>query len=130
MGWTPYSHVYIRVYSKMTGWWIVYQASHGMVHCMIYDTFKQQNYLVKEFEHHIEPMQLVSFLKTAQSLLGRPYGYWGLVKLALKRWGWKTQGDDDATFHCSELIARLVPSLACGDIDFIEPVHLYDKLDK
>lgn len=127
---TEFSHVYLKLYSPYTDLWLIYHASHGMVHLREASNFYKENLPVAEFEMEIEPIRLRNTIKIAQQLCGQPYGYLGLVKLVLRK-KFKISGDGDRSFHCSELIARLFPELTeyCKlSNDFIEPVHLYNVL--
>lgn len=130
-GGTDYSHVYLRVYSNYTDEMLVYQASHGLVNCMNYQNFLLNNKVIREFIVQLPDEDLKACIKKCQQLLGRPYGYKGLVKLAVaKVFKQKIQGDGENSFHCSELIATLFPKLAKDiDSDFIEPVDLYKHLE-
>lgn len=125
-----YSHVYLRVYSQYTNQWLVYQASHGMVHLRLWKWFFSGNEPVVEYELELPEQDLKNTIKIAQQLLGQPYGYLGLLKIVLRRCGFKVAGDGLNSFHCSELIAVLMPELAKGmQADFIEPVDLQKHLD-
>lgn len=129
---TDYCHVYLRVYSRYTQQWLVYHASHGMVHMLLWDNFCANNIVVKEFQVDVHNTDLQNTVKKAQSLLGQPYGYIGLLKLVLRKVCPKlVRGDDLASFHCSEFIAVLFPQLAQNiDEDYIEPVHLFEALQR
>lgn len=129
---TPYCHVYLRVYSKYSSQWLVYHASYGMVHCLTFANFKQKNVVVKEFNVFAEDSNLKATVRLAQQYLGQPYGYLGLIKLVLRRWGLGVKGDHNRSAHCSEFIATLFPKLALKSKiapDFIEPQHLYKALE-
>lgn len=129
---TSYSHVYLKVYSAYTKQFLIYQASHGTVHLLTAASFEQNNVVVAEFDMSVQEPLLRNCLAVAQQLLGRPYGYLGLLKLGLhKLINWPKVGDGDSSFHCSELIARLFPEL-CENLaqDFVEPVDLYSSLTK
>lgn len=128
-GGTPYSHVYLRVHSSYTNETLVYQASHGLVNCMHYDNFLAKNVVVDEFVVDIDQEGLRYCLKRAQQLLGRPYGYLGLLKLGLRKIGIKWPGDGLKTLHCSEFILTLFPDLSGKRGDYIEPVDLYKVLE-
>jgi hypothetical protein len=131
-GRTQYCHVYLLVYSQFTKQWLVYHASHGMVHCLTYDNFKVKNEIIKEFSVFVAKSDFQATIKRAQQMLSQPYGYLGLIKLALRRLGLPVIGDNYRTSHCSEFIATLFPTLAaeCSiDPDFIEPVHLHQILE-
>lgn len=136
-GRTTYSHVYLKVYSNYTEEWLVYQASHGMVNCTHYDNFLAENMPVVEIGVYISPDNLRATIKKAQTLLGRDYGTVGLLKLVIYRIitstgmgcaSMKAWGDGLKTFHCSEFLATLLPEYAHGNPDYIEPVHIYNKL--
>jgi hypothetical protein len=127
---TQYSHVYLRLYSAYTEQWLVYQASHGMVHLIEWESFKEKAIIVTEFERLIPPADLKNTIKFAQKLLGSPYGYIGLARIALSKWFKPLLGDGEKSFHCSELIATIFPDLAEGKCkDYIEPVDLYVRLE-
>ena len=128
---TPYCHVYLRVYSNYTGQSLIYQASHGMVHCLTAANFFTANTAVAEFTVPISEDNLRNTLRFAQQLLGQPYGYLGLIKLVLRKWFKGVKGDGNKSFHCSEFIAKLFPQFIenCPQPDFIEPVHLYKVLE-
>lgn len=129
---TPYSHVYLRVFSNYTGQNLVYQASHGSVHLRTYERFLGENRPVKEFSLDVDNDRLKQTITLAQKLLGAPYGYLGLIKLVFRRKIHGFIGDDSKSFHCSEFIATLFPEIAykCEDLDFIEPKHLYAALEE
>lgn len=125
---TPYSHVYLRVYSKYTEQDLVYQASHGMVNCMSFEVFRQNNVIVSEFYKEISPENLRNCVKKAQQLLGKPYGYLAVLRIALKELGLDITGDGTKTYVCSEFIARLFPEFFKEDADFIQPKTLFEAL--
>lgn len=126
-GWTPYSHVYIKVYSKYTDLWLVYQASHGDVNLVEYNRFAKENVIVDEFNFEVREERLRNMIREAQLLLQSPYGYLGLLKLGARKLLGVGKGDGVRSFHCSELVARLLPEIKLQDIDpdFIEPKHVY-----
>lgn len=129
-GGTPYSHVYLRLYSQYTQQWLVYQASHGMVHLLSFANFSKANNTVAEFTVQLTEDQLRHAVTRMQELLGQPYGYLGLIRLVLSR-VLPVSGDGSRTFHCSELIATLFPEFAQGlQVDFVEPVHLFNHLSR
>lgn len=128
---TPYSHVYLRVYSSYTEQWLVYQASHGMVNCLTYTAFSATNNTTHEYSVDVSDEALRSTVRKAQQLLGQPYGYFGLLRLVLRRLEIPVVGDGLKSSHCSEFIATLFPDLAerAGiTADYIEPVHLQKVL--
>lgn len=126
---TPYSHVFLLLHSNYTGLDLVYQASHGSVNCLTLDNFKKDNRIVDQFSILVEEEQLKNCLVAAQQLLGRPYGYLGLIRLALSKLGIPMVGDGLSTLHCSEFIGRLFPNLINKSADLVEPVDLYRALE-
>lgn len=126
----PYSHVYIKVYSPYLSKWLIYQASQGSVHCITSDNFEKQNTVYKEIAADVESICLRNFTKRVYELLGSPYGYVGLAKIVLRRMGVPVSGDGNKSFHCSELVATLLPNKFSGSPDFLEPVHIYRELVK
>jgi hypothetical protein len=131
-GFTAYSHVYIKFNNKWLGVDVVYQASHGNVNCLEYSNFLATNIVVKEFEVEVTNEQVRDSVRSCIFLLQKPYGYWGLLKIVLKKLlGVKWEGDRNQSFHCSEFAAIICPNLALDmDPDFIEPVDLYKALEK
>jgi hypothetical protein len=128
MGFTSYSHVYLRLHSAYTDETLVYQASHGLVNCMHISAFEAQNKVVCEFVINISKENLRICVKKAQQLLGRPYGYLGLLKLVVRRL-LPVKGDNLRTLHCSEFIGALFPRLAENiDADYLEPKHLFEAI--
>jgi hypothetical protein len=128
---TPYCHVYLRVYSRYTEQWLVYQASHGMVNCLTWTNFCNGNKIEKEFALNVDDADLQATVRKAQQLLGQPYGYLGLAVLVLRRIFPALKGDKYGSAHCSEFIACMFPQLAeqlHKEPDFIEPVDLFKVL--
>lgn len=125
---TDFSHVFLQIYSKYTEQTLIYQASHGYVHLITAENFAKENKVIAQFDLQISDEKLKNTIKNAQQLLGRPYGYLGLLRLVLHKLGTPIIGDGTKTFHCSELIATLFPELVTIDADFAEPVDLYRQL--
>lgn len=151
-GGTSYSHAFIKIYSSYTDLTLIYQASHGYVNCLEVSRFFKENKIVAEFQIQVPDQNLRDTIREAQLLLQAPYGYKGLIILGVsrilettlkkcKKYQWcatlldkvSTWGDGLQTFHCSELVARLVPEIIQytqeKDPDRIEPVDLYKVLD-
>jgi hypothetical protein len=124
---TKFSHVYLRFFSPIAQRHIVYQASHGDVNCLALGTFLQENEIVAEFEYEMDELRFVKFIQYCIDNLQKPYGYMGLILLALKKLV-RVKGDGEKSFHCSEFAARALPEFKDGDFDFIEPVDLFEKL--
>jgi uncharacterized protein YycO len=129
----PYSHVYLRVYTTWTNRWLVYQASHGDVNCITFANFQNRNEVFAEWEVDLSDDKHKDVVGYCQDELQKPYGFFGLLKIALKK-KFKMSGDGDNTFHCSELITRAFPDIVNfideKNPDFITPKHLVEALGK
>jgi hypothetical protein len=123
---TSYSHVYLKIKSKWYNSGIIFQASHGKVHCVCEPHFRSENEIIAEFKYEIESAKYKELYTYCIEALQKPYGYLGIIKLAFHKLF--KRGDGARTFHCSELAARALPSLAIKDPDYITPEDLYEYL--
>lgn len=131
-GRTDYSHVFIVEERSFVDRVLIYQASHGKVHCISKENFLKENNIIATFELSTSIDTYKNCVKYCIDNLQKEYGYLGLIKIILNK-KFKVSGDGAGSFHCSELAARAVPVLKqCIDIDpdFIEPVQLKQALDK
>lgn len=122
----PYSHVYVRFDAgKVPS--NVYHAAHGMVHFRLFENFKKDNNVVKEYEIEVSEETRLSLLIECMQLAAEPYGVKELFKifaldvvysLANK----ELSMGDSRGYICSELVGKL-----CQDklgIKFNKPLHL------
>lgn len=143
-GGTSYSHVYIKSYSSWLNKNLIYQASHGMVNCIEESTFLLNNKITDEFQLDRTDNQFKDAISICVDLLGRPYGYLGLLVVAgsqiiqglcqllnLSSKFLNTWGDGLQTLHCSEFVAAIFPEVANytdKNPDRIEPVDMYNAI--
>lgn len=109
--WTPYSHVYIRTFSKTADEYLVYQASGTQVNFMGIVQFYRVSHTVKEFEFEISDEAYRKFLKWAIQMSGAPYGFKAVLGILLVRcFNLKRNpfSDDSHTWFCSELAGRVL----------------------
>lgn len=135
---TPFSHVYIKIFSKSTDRYLVYQSSGMQVNFVGQDIFYSINKDLVEFAFPVSADQKVKLLQTAIDLAGKPYGMkqvlgMGLVRLA-KMVGIKINNpwaDGSKTYICSELIATLLLDLGYKfeDLDNVTPGDIFEKLE-
>jgi len=131
-GFTQYSHVYLKFENRWLGVDVVYQASHGNVNCIEYNNFINDNIIVKEFVLDASDDKIRQAVRSCIFLLQKPYGYFGLLKLVLKKaFNFSAKGDGTRSLHCSELACIICPDLMVDkDPDFVEPIDLYKYLEK
>jgi hypothetical protein len=125
---TPYTHVYLKAYSEWMGGHVIFQASHGAVHCASEQHFLSDNIAVAEFEYELDESKYKRLFNYCLNNLQKPYGFLGLLKIALKDLI-KSKGDGERSFHCSEFALRALPELTSKDPDFVTPRDLFRSLE-
>lgn len=131
---TPYSHVYIKVYSKHFGDYDIYQASKGFVNHLTESVFLEHNEVVREFI--LECKSKLTLIDYCRKKLGIPYSLLSLFGIFLRRFGIKSKlfSDKDKAYICSELAAKIL--IECNiahlqeDLDYITPKQLYEIIEK
>lgn len=124
-----YSHCYIKYNHPVTGLTIITQAAHGFLNQFSLGIFLLDNVIVKEYEFNVTKDQYIAMLSYIHLNLGRKYGYFELVKIAIKKL-FKIQvdrGDGDKTYICSEFAARIceiLNILPTESRDYLEPSDL------
>lgn len=134
----PFSHCYIRVKDFLTGKYIVYHASYGLVHSGLFCKFFANTKIIKEFEFDILDSQYRDIHSFLLSKLGAPYSFLQILGILLvkilriskiPKWA---RNKDDAEI-CSELAAKVAHKMGViinEDFDQITPSRLNDILIK
>lgn len=109
-----YSHTYIRYQCPISGEMMVFQASKGIVNCMNYGIFLQNNEVVKEYEIECDHLDFKEFYKFKCQNLGKKYSFsqiawFGLKKLLqVKQWPKTVYNliyNGESEYICSEIAA-------------------------
>jgi hypothetical protein len=69
----------------MTGVEIVAQASHGFVHEVNYEIFKENNHIAEEYQLYCNSVQYERIIKFIKTNLGEKYGYSQLIMIGIKK---------------------------------------------
>lgn len=128
----PYSHVYTKWHLNSQNRDIVYQASHGMVHFISYENFKEQNIVVEEYEIELTDEQFKKFSSKCIDLAGQKYSKLELAQILLcDISNGNIQFKDQPGYICSELMCELLQDLGY-EFDkpkyMITPKDIMDKL--
>lgn len=136
---TAYSHTYIKLYSSTYNEYFYYQASQGKVNFMCSQVFDITNEVIREFDLEVSQSTNIDIIKFAIQNTGKPYSFkqifnifCGIIGIPLK-----FKGNQDESYICSELISKILLSIAhiegieiTKDLDLITPKDLYDCLIK
>jgi hypothetical protein len=115
----PFSHTALLYYEPRVDRWIVFQASHGRVHCVGFEAFK----LEAEIVHMVGVEESVPAIQFIVDNLQKPYSIVQLFKIFFKIG--KDKGSK--SFICSELVARAIPSIPKElKSDFTTPRMLWE----
>jgi len=135
---TPYSHVYIEFSSKYLNRDLVYEAAGLCVHFAGGKLFHTQVHVIREFKIQVSDAAYKRALQFAIDNTEKPYGVIQVLGLAyvvvMRRLGKRVKnplGDGKASYVCSEIVARMVPSLKKefkGRMDTVTPRDIYEKL--
>jgi hypothetical protein len=116
---TPYSHVYIRFYSKSLDRWLVYQASGLAVNFEGFTRFLEKNVLVEEYRIDVTDEEKRKIVQWCVDEAGVPYGSkWFLgmawVRLVKLWFDCKLRNpfpSGTSTFACSKLCGYVLKLL-------------------
>lgn len=133
---TKYSHVAICVYLRSIEFWDVYEASHGNVHIISLERFKESNTILKEFNFNIDKEQFKSGIIFLKKQLQKKYSVLGAIICTipfLRKLG--ISDDNDKKFICSELASRFVEEAKIieynkigSNSDYITPKQFEDAI--
>lgn len=99
-GGTKYSHVLIINHDDM-----VFQASHGWVHCLHLDNFLKENVIIDLFTVSDDQVDY----EFAKKQVGKKYGFLQLIRIALKYlFGLRLIDNGNKRFICSEYVGKVL----------------------
>jgi len=123
-----YSHVYVKWRLKTQDRWIVYHASHGMVHFVSDENFKLKNQVVKEYTLNIAQKHFIDFSRLCVDLAGQEYSALELVQIFISNiTNGKFRTEDLHGYICSELMAELLEKFFKAKFD--KPRYLLTPKD-
>lgn len=113
----PYSHAAIVMTEDDLNTTSVIQASHGMVHEIDVETFKQDYHFVKVFTIDLTPEQFIKGRIWIKKQLGKKYSFWGMIASTVSIFRKLGIGKDgDKSFICSEFTFRFLEEALGVDI--------------
>jgi len=119
----PYSHVYIKMYSKTVNRWLIYHASHHSLHFLSKKSFAWRNKVIKEYKMVVPESSFVKVLQYCIDKAGTPYSYTSLLGIAMVKLLCKASifienpfKDGEKTQVCHEVAAHILDILG-EDID-------------
>lgn len=112
-----YSHCYIRILDPETGIQMVYQASHGYVNTMTFQSFKTANIVVKEYILNPSDKAYLDMVFFCKSYLGAEYSKMQLIFITIKKLLHiqLNINNNNKAFICSEFAAKVCQ---CDNIKF------------
>jgi hypothetical protein len=121
-----YSHVYLRYKCRVSGVWVVAQASHGYVNEVSYDIFKEDNIVVEEYLIKCTEDEFVDIITFIQNNKGKLYDRMALVFIAIKKLLHFEVDirNRDKEFICSEFstrVCRIAKIEVPKELDYITP---------
>lgn len=115
--WTPYSHVYIKFYSKSTDRWLIYQASGTKLNFIGQTLFDAEEVLCGEFEIPITFPTRNNTIQFCIDNVGKPYAVGQIIGFAcvlfMKIFGKKIKNPfyNGNSYFCSELVGDILEEL-------------------
>lgn len=109
---TEFSHCYIKFYSATYDMWLVYHASHTMIHFLGEEKFLEKNKIIEEYELDLSVAIKVSLIRNAIHRCGIPYGFLQMIGMMFSRFiylwfHYKIKNpfaDGEKTEVCSDLL--------------------------
>lgn len=107
-----FSHCYLKFYVEEYDVWLVYHASHLMIHFLSEERFLEKSKVIEEYELDLPEEVVRNLIKNAFSKAGVPYAWrqiFGMmgVRLLYRWFKWKIKnplGDGRKAQICSELL--------------------------
>lgn len=135
----PYSHVYVKYYSKKYERFVIYQASHSLVNFTSPIIFEEENLIVDEFQVPIGAPNKVGMVKFCMDNAGKGYGKkqaFGMALVRIAELFGKTIknpfSDSGTTYVCSELGGYIIVNFTeiqiDKNLDDLTPKDLYKIL--
>lgn len=116
---TSYSHVAIKVRDSETSLNEIYQASHGMVHSIEEENFRNENHILKSFELYGDRESMIRLLTFLKKQEGKSYSELGAIACTIKPLRMIGIGQDgDREFICSEYGARALEEFVGKKLNF------------
>lgn len=125
MGFTPYSHTYIRFYMPGIQRWVIYEASHGDVHFEEFTNWTSRSQVIEEYDLVLDERHWHEVLQFCIDNSNKLYGFLTLIGILLKK---KLGFDGNKSFICSELVAKAI-QIPNAD-DFITPAMVKEYVIK
>ena len=108
-GWTPYSHVYIKINSKSLDRDLIYQASGTQVNFMGSELFYGHVHVFEEFEIQIKDEDYIEMMKFCIDNAGKPYSARDILAILFSS---EKLLDGREKFICSELVGIILEDYA------------------
>ncbi len=118
-GWTPYSHVYVKIESKSFERDLIYQASGLQVNFMGSNYFYEHVHMIEEFEVSISDENFKKMVQFCIDNAGKPYSKRDIAAILFQKEEWLDGRDK---FICSELAAIILEDYT--DVSFNKPLGL------
>jgi hypothetical protein len=106
MGFSPFSHAYLRFWSNKYQLWMVYEASHGDIHFEEWENWKTKNKIVKEFDVPVSQEKETETVKWCILQCQKPYSFKALLLIPFGYTSEDIDGDGEADFVCHKFAAK------------------------
>jgi hypothetical protein len=136
---TPFSHTYIRYYSKRLDRWLVYHADQADCHFNNFPSFLSENRPVEEYIIPCTQEEKTAIEQMCIDKVGLKYGWWQIAGMALSRISrlWfdvsvkNPFSDGEKTMVCSEFVGRILrilgESIRDEDLEIEGPKWIRNK---
>lgn len=130
---TPYSHVYLKFYSKTTNRQLIYEAVGGGVRFIGSNAWEKHAVEMKTFDINITHKNTVELMQYCIDNAGCEYGFLQNLGIAFcNAFGIKKNPFKKGK-NCSEIIAEILILEGCKinkDLNLITPKDIYEILDE
>lgn len=133
---TPYSHVYVRWFSKTAETWVTYEAAGHSVRFLSNKLFEKNLDVVKEFEIKLSEECWPKLLRFCLDNASVSYGKKQILGIALAKAFRLKQNpfkDEEDTMVCSELVGRVLEHMGITfdkPLDLLDPKDIFNKLEE
>lgn len=128
-GWTPYSHVYVKIKSKSFDRELIYQASGTQVNFMGSKLFYERVHMFNEFKLQIKDEDYIEMMRFCIDNAGKPYSMMDIFAILFKN---EKLLDGREKFICSELVGIILKNYAKIPINkktgMLTPKNIYNLL--
>lgn len=108
MGFTPFSHAYIKFWSNKYQLWMVYEASHGDIHFEEWENWLTKNKPIKEFDVLKTPEEETAIVKWCIQQCQKPYSFKALLLIPFGYVSEDIDGDGQSDFVCHKFAAKAI----------------------